>query len=552
VSDEQLFAAADAWRAQDPDDATRAELDALLVEARAGSADALTQLHDRFDSRLVFGTAGLRGTLGAGPNRMNRVVVAQTTAGLARFLLRREENPSVVIGYDGRNNSAVFARDVAEILAGAGLRPILLPRLLPTPVLAFAVRHLAASAGVMITASHNPAQDNGYKLYLGGPDDGSQIVPPADREVLELIGEVLAEGPADRLPRSSEYATADESVVDAYVVATAVPAPAADLRWVYTPMHGVGWATAGRVFEHSGIPAPRTVAAQLHPDPAFPTVAFPNPEEKGALDLALALAAETDAELVIANDPDADRLAAAVPGEDGGWRTLSGNELGLLLAWATAERAATEGASGTLASSIVSTPGLRAVADHYGLGYRQTLTGFKWISRAPGLLFGFEEALGYLVDPEKVRDKDGISAAVAFVNQFLGLKARGRTFAEHQREFDETFGVFASDQISIRVSRLEEIGEAMDRLRSRPPATIGGLAVEQVDDLLPGGDLPPSDVLRFTLAEGARLITRPSGTEPKLKLYLDVAATHGGVDERRSTAADVLARLTEGARGLVG
>ncbi|WP_210508974.1 phospho-sugar mutase [Naasia sp. SYSU D00057] len=552
MTDERLFAAADAWRAQDPDDATRAELDAVLGEARAGSADALADLHDRFDSRLLFGTAGLRGSLGAGPNRMNRVVVAQTTVGLARFLLRREESPTAVIGYDGRNNSAVFARDVAELLEGAGVRATLLPRLLPTPVLAFAVRHLGASAGVMITASHNPAQDNGYKLYLGGEDAGSQIVPPADREVLELIDEVIAEGPADRLPRSTGYATADESVVDAYVVATAVPAPAAELRWVYTPMHGVGWETAGRVFEQAGIPAPRTVEEQLRPDPAFPTVAFPNPEEKGALDLALALAAETDAELVVANDPDADRLAAAVPDGNGGWRTLSGNELGLLLAWATAERAAAEGASGTLASSIVSTPGLRSVAEHYGLGYRETLTGFKWISRVPGLLFGFEEALGYLVDPEKVRDKDGISAAVAFVNQFLGLKARGRTFAEHQREFDETFGVFASSQISVRVSRLEEIGQAMERMRSRPPATIGGLAVQQVDDLLPGGDLPPSDVLRFTLAEGARLIARPSGTEPKLKLYLDVAATRGSVEERRSTAADVLARLEEGARGLVG
>jgi phosphomannomutase len=549
---EDVLLAADAWLAQDPDEETRAELTALLEGVRVGDASASAELRDRFGTRLAFGTAGLRGRLGAGPNRMNRIVVAQTTAALARFLLAREPEPSVVIGYDGRKNSDVFARDAAEILAGAGIRAILLPRLLPTPVLAFAVRRLGASAGVMVTASHNPAQDNGYKLYLGGADDGSQIVPPADREVLELIDAVVAEGPADRLPRSTDFEVADESVVDAYILATAVPAPAAELRWVYTPMHGVGWATARRVFEHAGIPAPTVVEAQRDPDPAFPTVAFPNPEEAGALDLALAAADEGGADAVVANDPDADRMAAAVRSTDGGWRTLTGNDLGLLLGWRIADRVAREGGSGTLACSLVSTPGLRAIADHYGLGYRETLTGFKWISRVPGLVFGFEEALGYLVDPEKVRDKDGISAAVAILGQLLDLKARARTFEEHQREFDETFGVFASRQISLRVLRLEEIGEAMTRLRTRPPATIGELAVERVDDLSRGGDLPPSDVLRFTLAEGARLIARPSGTEPKLKLYLDVAATSGSAEDRRSTAAAVLERLAEGARGLVG
>ncbi|WP_210480536.1 phospho-sugar mutase [Naasia sp. SYSU D00948] len=552
MSQAELVAAAEEWLAQDPDEETRAELAELLEGVRRGDGHAAAELQDRFGMRLVFGTAGLRGRLGAGPNRMNRVVVAQTSAALARFLLAREQRPSVVIGYDGRKNSAVFARDVAEILSGADVRAVLLPRMLPTPVLAFAVRHLRASAGVMVTASHNPAQDNGYKLYLGGDSEGSQIVPPADREVLELIGRVVAEGPADRLPRSRDYQTADESVVDAYVVATALPAPSADLRWVYTPMHGVGWATAERVFEHAGIPAPSVVEAQRDPDPTFPTVAFPNPEEEGALDLALAAAEETGAEAVVANDPDADRMAAAVRDPSGGWRTLSGNDLGLLLGWRIAERAAREGASGTLACSLVSTPGLRAVAERYGLGYRETLTGFKWISRVPGLIYGFEEALGFLVDPEKVRDKDGISAAVAFLGQLLDLKADGRTLDEHLREFDETFGAYASRQISLRVSRLEEIAEAMSRLRSRPPVTIGDLAVEQVDDLSRGGELPPSDVLRFRLAEGARLIARPSGTEPKLKLYLDVAATSGDADERRSRAAAVLERLTEGARSLVG
>jgi phosphomannomutase len=553
VTDDELIAVTEAWIAQDPDEETRAELESLAGLAGDGDAAALAELHDRFDARLAFGTAGLRGALGGGPNRMNRVVVAQTTAGLARYLLGREAEASVVIGYDGRRNSAVFARDVAEVLAGAGIRAILLPRLLPTPVLAFAVRHLDASGGVMVTASHNPAQDNGYKLYLGGDSAGSQIVPPADRDVLALIDQVIAEGPANALPRSSDYETADESVVDAYVAATAARrAPEADLRWVYTPMHGVGWDTAARVFARAGIPAPHPVEAQLQPDGTFPTVAFPNPEEAGALDLALATADEAHADLVIANDPDADRLAAAVRSTEGGWRTLSGNDLGLLLGWAAAERARQESASGTLAASLVSTPGLRVIAEHYGLGYAETLTGFKWISRVPDLLFGFEEALGFLVDPQKVRDKDGISAAVAFLDQMLDLTARGTTLDEHQREFDAIFGCFASGQISLRVTRLEEIGEAMERLRSAPPASIGGLAVEQVEDLLPGGALPPSDVLRFRLADGARLIARPSGTEPKLKLYLDVAARSGTVEERRTHAAEVLTRLTAGARDLLG
>ncbi|BDZ45856.1 phospho-sugar mutase [Naasia aerilata] len=552
MSDEELIAAAGRWIAQDPDEETRAELEALVDAARDGDESALADLHDRFDTRLTFGTAGLRGALGGGSNRMNRVVVAQTTAGLARFLLAREATPSVVIGYDGRKNSDVFARDVAEILTGAGVRAVLLPRLLPTPVLAFAVRHLDVSAGVMVTASHNPAQDNGYKLYLGGDSAGSQIVPPADREVLGAIEDILAEGPADALPRSANYATADESVVDAYVEATAARrAPAAELTWVYTPMHGVGWDTAARVFERAGIPAPHTVDAQLQPDGTFPTVAFPNPEEAGALDLALSTADQAGADVVVANDPDADRLAAAVRRPDGNWRTLSGNDLGLLLGWAAAERAQRDGFSGTLAASLVSTPGLQRIAEHYGLGYAETLTGFKWISRVPGLLFGFEEALGFLVDPEKVRDKDGISAAVALLDQLLSLSARGSTLDEHQREFDATFGCFTSAQISLRVTRLEEIGAAMAKLRSAPPQEIGGIAVERLDDLAHGGALPPSDVLRFQLAEGARLIARPSGTEPKLKLYLDVAARTGSVEERRARAADVLARLTAGARDLI-
>ncbi|MCU1542602.1 MAG: cpsG [Microbacteriaceae bacterium] len=546
----QLTDAARAWMAQDPDPETRAELEALLAD---GGADALADLRDRFETRLLFGTAGLRGRLGAGPNRMNRVVVAQTTAGLARFLLATERHPSVVVGCDGRKNSAVFAQDAAEVLAGAGIRAILLPRLLPTPVLAFAVRHLQASAGVMITASHNPAEDNGYKLYLGGESAGSQIVPPADSEVLTFIEEVVAGGPADRIPRFPGYEEADERIVEAYVAATAVEpasAPSA-LRWVYTPLHGVGWETAERVFDRSGFPAPVPVTAQLQPDATFPTVAFPNPEEKGALDLALATADAEGIDVVVANDPDADRLAAAIRGE-AGWQILSGNQLGLLLGWACADRARRDGRSGTLAASLVSTPGLRRIAEHYGLGYTETLTGFKWISRVPGLLFGFEEALGFLVDPDKVRDKDGISAAVAFLRELTELETAGTSFAEHQREFDATFGAFASAQISVRVTSLDQIAAGMTRLRTSPPASIGGLAVQRMDDLLRGGgELPPSDVLRFRLDGGARLIARPSGTEPKLKLYLDVEALSGSVEERRAAARATLDALRSGADDLL-
>jgi len=540
-----------AWQAQDPDGETRAELDELLAAASADEA-ARADLEDRFATRLTFGTAGLRGRLGAGPNRMNRVVVSQTTAGLARFLLAREDQPSVVIGYDGRKNSDVFARDAAEVLQGAGIRAVLLPRLLPTPVLAFAVRALGASAGVMVTASHNPPQDNGYKLYLGGEDSGSQIVPPADSQVLAEIDRVVAEQTVDALPRSTDYEIADEDVVEAYIAATAGLASgrSSTLDWAYTPLHGVGWETAAAVFAEAGLPPAVPVDEQLLPDGRFPTVSFPNPEEPGALDLALATADRAGVDLVVANDPDADRFAAAVRADDG-WDVLNGNRLGLLLGWAIADRAVQAGRTGALACSLVSSPGLAVVAREYGLGYAETLTGFKWISRVPDLLFGFEEALGFLVDPQKVRDKDGISAAVVFLDRMLELRESGMSFAEHELAFDARFGHFSSGQVSIRVNRLEEIGEAMARLRSEPPASIGGIEVLGTDDLLAGGPLPKSDVLRFRLADGARVIARPSGTEPKLKVYLDAAATTGPAEERRPRADAVVEQLRTGVRDLL-
>ena len=500
--------AARVWLEQDPDPDTRAELASLLEAADAGDAAALGELEDRFGTRLAFGTAGLRGALGAGSNRMNRVLVTQAAAGLAAYLRERagtDATPRVVIGYDGRRNSDVFARDSAEIFAGAGFEAVLLPRLLPTPVLAFAVRHLDAAAGVMVTASHNPPDDNGYKVYLGGVDAGSQIVSPADAEIATHI-EAVAAGDIRDLPRSSAYEIAPESVVDAYVGATAAVAPAGPgatgMRWVYTAMHGVGWETLARILDAAGYPAPTPVTAQIEPDGRFPTVSFPNPEEPGAMDLAFETARQVGAEFILANDPDADRLAVAVPDPAAPeeWRRLTGNQIGLLLGWRAA-RAADAASGATLACSLVSSPGLAAVAEHYGLGFAATLTGFKWISRAPGMIYGFEEALGYLVNPETVRDKDGISAAVAMLGMIAEARASGRTVGDLLAEFDETFGAFASDQISLRVSDLSLIGRMMSALRAAPPAAIGGVTVARIDDLLTGVDgLPPGDVLRLWLS----------------------------------------------------
>jgi phosphomannomutase len=561
--DTERLALAEAWIAQDPDPETRAELAELIEGARGGDAAASADLADRFDARLAFGTAGLRGEIAAGPNRMNRVLVAQAAAGLAAYLVSRAMPgvpPSVVIGYDGRKNSDVFARDSAEVMSGAGVRAILLPRLLPTPVLAFAVRHLGVSAGVMVTASHNPPNDNGYKVYLGGDDHGSQIVAPADAEIAAHILRVAESTLVPQLPRG-DFEVAAESVVDEYVRQTALAADAhtAQPKVVYTAMHGVGWETMARVLDAAGFATPSLVEEQIAPDPAFPTVAFPYPEEPGAMDLSFARAREVDAELIIANDPDADRLAIAIPdaASADGFRRLTGNEVGLILGWQAARRAASvsgdSGANGALACSIVSSPGLETIAHAYDLDFEATLTGFKWISRAPGLVFGFEEALGYLVNPSTVRDKDGISAALAFLSLTAELQAGGRTVADHLDEFVERFGCHDSAQISIRVTELARIDEVMARLRAVPPISVGGIRVERIDDLRDGfGDLPPSDVLRIVLAGDARVMVRPSGTEPKLKVYIDAASSDGTVAERRAAASAVVAALETGMRELVG
>ncbi|GAA2749914.1 phospho-sugar mutase [Amnibacterium kyonggiense] len=539
-----LEAAARAWLAIDPDPVTRAETEALLA---AGDERGLA---DRFDGRLEFGTAGLRGALGAGPLRMNRVVVRQTTAGLARFLLAREPRPTAVVGYDGRRNSKVFAEDAAAVLAAAGVAATLLPAALPTPVLAFAVRDLGASAGVMITASHNPAPDNGYKLYLGGEDAGSQLVSPADREVLVAIEAAVADGAGADGGDPSGVVVAGEEVLYRYVAATAgLATPSGTLPWVYTPMHGVGLATVRRVLARTAFDAPSVVPEQAQPDPDFPTAPFPNPEEPGTLDLATALADREGAALVLANDPDADRLAVAVRTPEG-WRRLSGNEVGLLLGWRIASRS--DVAGGSLASSIVSTPGLARIAERFGFLHVETLTGFKWISRVPGMLFGFEEALGYLVDPDVVRDKDGISALVAVLSTAHELAGNGRTLLDLLGEIEEAIGRFDSDQVSIRVDDLRALGAMTARLRADPPTAIGGLEVLEADDLSTGdAGLPPTDALRYRLASGARMIVRPSGTEPKLKVYLDVVSEAPTAPERAAATARTLDALRAAVRPLL-
>lgn len=541
----QLLTAARAWAADDPDPQTRAELEQVIAAVEAGGSEA--DLADRFAGTLEFGTAGLRGALGAGPNRMNRVVVTRAAAGLARYLLDTgHTRGSVVIGYDARHNSDVFARDTAEVMTGAGLTAYVLPRPLPTPVLAFAIRELGCAAGVMVTASHNPPQDNGYKVYLG---DGSQIVPPADSGIASRIAEV---GAVTDVPRGSSGTVLGEEIVDRYLdtVAELAEDGPRDLSLVYTPLHGVGGTTVLRVLEAAGFSEPAVVEQQEHPDPDFPTVAFPNPEEPGALDLAMALADTRRADLVVANDPDADRCAAAVPGPHG-WRMLRGDEVGALLAHALIAR----GTTGTYACSIVSSSLLGKMAAAAGRPYSETLTGFKWISRVPDLAFGYEEALGYCVDPEHVKDKDGVSALLLLCELAAAQKAAGRTLVDVLDDLAREHGLHATDQLSVRVTDLGEIAAAMARLRTTPPSALGGLAVEAVDDLsLGSADLPPTDGLRYRLADGARVIVRPSGTEPKLKCYLEVVVPvdAGGVDAARIAAVGRLDAIRDDIKAAAG
>ncbi|WP_149547316.1 phospho-sugar mutase [Streptomyces marokkonensis] len=536
MQDDALIAQAQAWLAEDPDPDTREEL-ARLIDA--GDHAELTA---RFSGTLQFGTAGLRGELGAGPLRMNRSVVIRAAAGLAAYLKKQGHTDGlVVIGYDARHKSQTFAQDTAAVMTGAGLRAAVLNRPLPTPVLAFAIRHLGAVAGVEVTASHNPPRDNGYKVYLG---DGSQIVPPADAEIAAEIDAVAS---LTTVPRPTEgWETLDDTVLDAYLARTthvlAENSPRT-ARTVYTAMHGVGKDTLLAAFERAGFPAPALVTEQADPDPEFPTVAFPNPEEPGAMDLAFAKARETGPDLVIANDPDADRCAAAVwDGAD--WRMLRGDEVGALLAAHLVRR----GATGTFAESIVSSSLLGRIAEKAGLPYEETLTGFKWIARVEGLRYGYEEALGYCVDPDGVRDKDGITAALLLTELASELKEDGRTLLDLLDDLAVEHGLHATDQLSVRVKDLGLIASAMRRLREQPPTELAGLRVTRAEDLTEGTEkLPPTDGLRYTL-EGARVIVRPSGTEPKLKCYLEVVvpvAARAGLPEARTRATALLGRIKQ-------
>ncbi|GAA2884756.1 phospho-sugar mutase [Streptosporangium fragile] len=533
-----LVRLARSWLAQDPDPDTRAEL-AELLESGDGEA-----LRERFGARLAFGTAGLRGELGAGPNRMNRVTVMRAAAGLARVL---GPGGHVVIGYDARHKSDAFAHDTAAVLTGAGLRASVLPRPLPTPVLAFAVRHLGADAGVTVTASHNPPRDNGYKVYWG---DGSQIVPPVDAEISAAIDAV---GPVSELPLGSPddpaWTVLDDDVLDAYLEAvTALPLGSArTLRVAYTPLHGVGGATLAAAFAAAGFEAPAVVAEQAEPDPDFPTVSFPNPEEPGAMDLALELAERVGADLVLANDPDADRCAVGVPLPDGGYRMLTGDEVGALLGEHVIRQ--TSGDDRLVATTIVSSSLLGKIAAEHGVRYAETLTGFKWIMKAGGeLVFGYEEALGYSVGSDRglpVHDKDGIGAALTVAGLAAQARLDGRGLLDLLDDQARRHGLHATAQLSFRVADLSLIADAMARLRATPPARLGGREVEAADDLSAGaGGLPPTDGLRYRLSGGARVVVRPSGTEPKLKCYLEVVVpVTGEVSAARDRAAQDLDAL---------
>jgi phosphomannomutase len=580
-----------AWIADDPDPGDQAELRGLLAD---GSEAAWAELADRFGGRLEFGTAGLRGAVAAGPNRMNRAVVRATTAALAQWLPAHQPGAAaagVAIGCDARHRSGAFAAEAASVLAGAGIAVHLLPPQQPTPLLAFAVRHLHAAAGIMITASHNPPADNGYKLYTA---EGAQIIPPADAEIEATIRGV---GPLSQVPVAppdspliirygdevaAAYLTAlttvspaagpagpagagvtgvaaegGEAAADSSPATTA-PMTATGLRFVYTPLHGVAAGLALRAFALAGYPAPYVVPAQAEPDPDFPTVAFPNPEEPGALDLALDAARETGADLVVASDPDGDRLALAVPdpAAPGGWRTLTGDQTGALLGSYLLDRTAGQPDPGArlVVSTVVSGTLLARIAEAAGAQYVRTLTGFKWIVRGgaghPGTryLFGYEEALGYAVG-DVVRDKDGIGAALAALGLAAAARAAGGSLLTVYDALESAHGVHLTRQVTLPTA---EPGPVMAGLRARPPAALGGQPVLASADLSAGSaGLPPADLLRYEI-DGARVVIRPSGTEPKIKAYLEVTEPPGRpLAQARASAAARMTPLIDGVRALL-
>ena len=543
--DDVLRRQVEAWIAEDPDPHTRQTLVELLDQGNEA------ELRSCFSGFLEFGTAGLRGALGPGPSRMNRAVVSKTAAGLASYM-KKNGLTSIVIGRDARYGSEDFTRDTAEIMSGAGFTVYVLPRPLPTPVLAYAVRKLGCGVGVMVTASHNPPRDNGYKVYLGGTVNGviyngSQIIAPADKEISR---EIAAAPAIPSLPRSSTWTVLDESVIDDYINAAAslVTAPK-PLKIVYSAMHGVGKEVLVKSFVRAGLNEPILVAAQAEPDPDFPTVAFPNPEEPGAIDMSLEVAREVQADLVIANDPDADRCAAAIPDGVRGWRMLRGDEVGALLGEFMASTATDK--TGVLANSIVSSSILKKIAARHGMPFEETLTGFKYLAKVKNLRFGYEEALGYAVDPNSVNDKDGISAALVLAQLASQLSSEGRTIGDYLDELWKEYGFHGTRQISVRTANISEIDQIMGRFRNDRPREIAGYQLTSFDELeRHSGDLPPTNGVRFFLDGRIRVIVRPSGTEPKVKCYLEVVET-GAIDDAKLRADQTLDKVEAELRRLM-
>ncbi|MFM9151939.1 MAG: phospho-sugar mutase [Candidatus Planktophila sp.] len=513
------------WIADDPDPVTAAALQKLLD---AGDENALRTYFNGF---LQFGTAGLRGPNGPGPSCMNRAVVGRAAAGIAAYMKDRGMN-RIVIGRDARYGSNEYALESAEILSGAGMEVFLLPRALPTPVLAYATMSLRADIGIMVTASHNPPQDNGYKVYIGPDADGityasSQIISPTDGFIAAEIAAITS---LASQPRGNQWTILDEKVINEYIDRTAkLASQPGSLKIVYTAMHGVGTQTLAEVFKRAGFPDLILVKEQADPDPDFPTVAFPNPEEPGAIDLALATARAHNADLVIANDPDADRCAAAIKDRGGQWRMLRGDELGVIFG----EWIARTSPQGTFGNSIVSSSILRKISAHYGISFKEVLTGFKWLAKIEDLAFGYEEAIGYAVDSETVNDKDGISAALYLAQIATSLASEGKDLNDLLDEVWARHGFHATEQISLRVAEMSAITKLLAGLRTNPPQEIAGRAVEAIDDLAaPTDGLPPTDGLRLWLTGGVRIIIRPSGTEAKLKCYIELISEDSSSAER--------------------
>jgi phosphomannomutase len=528
--DQSLVGEVQAWIADDPDPITASQLQQWLDTHNEA------ELRTSFNGFLQFGTAGLRGPNRPGPSGMNRAVVGRTAAGIVAYMKERNLT-SVVIGRDARYGSEDYTFETAEIMSGAGMKIFVLPRPLPTPVLAFATNELGCDVGIMVTASHNPPQDNGYKVYLGGTVDrieyrGSQIISPTDVSIAHAIDAIRS---LKEQPRGKDWTVLGEEIIEKYIDRTAsLATKPGSLRIVYTAMHGVGTETLQRVFQKAGFVSPILVNAQAAPDPDFLTVAFPNPEEPGAIDLALETARTFNADLVIANDPDADRCAAAVNDPVTGWRMLRGDELGAILG----ESIARKTSSGIFANSIVSSSILKKIAEHYNLEFKETLTGFKWLAKIKGLTFGYEEAIGYAVDAKTVNDKDGISAAITLAQITTDLAADGKTLLDLLDEIWARHGFHATEQISIRLSDLSKVGIILGGLRSNPPHNIAGRAVTSIDDLAaPTDGLPPTDGLRIWLDGGIRIIIRPSGTEAKMKCYIEV------IEKDSKTAQVVLDQL---------